>query len=234
MMQSKELNEDNKSIRSCSFYQLKTECLKRYNGNMLRIGLTGGIGSGKTTIASLLKENGIPIVDADIIAREVLKENTIILEAIKEKFGVKFIDENGELIRREFGNFIFKNPLKRLEYEEIIMPYIKKEIFNKMDEYERLGKKVCVVDAPTLIEQGLNKYMNFNILVWVDIQTQIERVKERDKLNHEEVLDRISSQMSLNEKRKVVDFIIDNTFTIEETKKQVEKLVGVIKNKPFH
>lgn len=230
MMQSRELNKDRKNIRLCSFYQLKTECLKRYNGNMLRIGLTGGIGSGKTTISSLLKEKGIPIVDADIIAREVLKEYPLILETIKEKFGTKFINENGELTRREFGNFIFKNPLKRLEYEEIIMPYIKKEIFDQMNEYEKLGEVACVVDAPTLIEQGLNECMDFNILVWVDTQTQIERVKERDKLKDEEVLDRINSQMSLNEKRKVVDFIIDNTFTIEETKKQVEKLVKVIKS----
>lgn len=230
MMQSRELNEDGKNIRLYSFYQLKTECLRRYNGNMLRIGLTGGIGSGKTTISSLLKEKGIPIVDADIIAREVLKEYPVIIETIKEKFGVEFIDENGELIRRKFGNFIFKNSLKRLEYEKIIIPYIKKEIFNQMNQYEKLGEMACVVDAPTLIEQGLNKCMDFNILVWVDRETQIERVKERDKLKYEEILDRINSQMSLNEKRKIVDFIIDNTFTIEETKKQVEKLVRVIKS----
>lgn len=230
MMQSRELNEDGKNIGLYSFYQLKTECLRRYNGNMLRVGLTGGIGSGKTTISSLLKEKGIPVVDADIIAREVLMEYPTILEIIKEKFGMRFIDPKGELIRREFGNFIFKNPVKRLEYEEIIMPYIKKEIFNQMDQYEKLGEVACIVDAPTLIEQGLNECMDFNILVWVDRKTQIERVKERDKLKYKEVLDRINSQMSLNEKRKIVDFIIDNNFTIEETKKQVEKLVKVIKS----
>ena len=93
---------------------------------MFKIGLTGGIGTGKSTVSKLFKDYGIPIIDADIISREVLKKYPEILEDIKNTFNDGFFDENGELKRREFGNYIFKFPNERIAYENIIIPYIKK------------------------------------------------------------------------------------------------------------
>lgn len=198
---------------------------------MLRIGLTGGIGSGKSTVSSILREKGFNIIDADVIAREVLLLYPIILEKVKECFGKNFFDESGQLKRKEFGNFIFAEEERRKHYEDIILPYIKKEIFHRIKRFEEEKNEICVLDAPTLIENGLHKEMNINILVWVDIDTQIERIKKRDDLLDTEIIDRINSQMSLEEKREFVDYIIDNSHTIERTKKELENTLKEIGRK---
>lgn len=195
---------------------------------MLKIGLTGGIGSGKSTVSLMLKKKGFPIIDADIVAREVLETYPQILEQVKKHFGYNFFNENGKLKRKEFGNFIFSKEDRKKDYENIIMPFIKNEIFNRITELEKEKEEVCILDAPTLIENGLHLKMDINILVWVDLKTQIERVKKRDVLSEDQVFNRINSQMSLEDKKKVVDYIIDNSGTIERTKRQVNKILQEI------
>lgn len=192
---------------------------------MIKVGLTGGIGSGKSTVSNFLSEKGIPIVDADVISRDVLILYKELSEKIKENFGDEFFDKNGIIKRRQLGNFIFKNEKSRKKLEEIIIPYIKKEIFDKIKKYEAEGQWMCVVDAPTLIENNLHTQMDKNILIWVDKKTQIERVMMRDLLSKDKVMDRIASQMSLDEKKKYVDFIIDNRGNIEDTKKQIKDVL---------
>ncbi|MCR3758256.1 dephospho-CoA kinase [Clostridium felsineum] len=195
---------------------------------MLKIGLTGGIGSGKSTISRIFKERQILVVDADNVARGELKEHPEILTDVKNKFGDSFFDERGEFKRKDFGNFIFSSDIHKKEYEDIIMPYIKKDIKRTMDLYESLNENVCVLDAPTLIESGIYKDMDINILVWVDQATQIERVKKRDGLSEKEVIMRINSQMSLEEKKTYVDFIIDNRKDFESTIKQIDRIMESI------
>ncbi|AEB75545.1 dephospho-CoA kinase [Clostridium botulinum] len=192
---------------------------------MIKIGLTGGIGSGKSTVSNILKSKNIPIIDADLISREVLHIYPQILEEIKNVFGKDFIDEKGNLKRRELGNYIFGKNVLRKKLENIIIPYIKKEIFKRVEEYSNLHKKVCVVDAPTLIEHHINESMDVNILVWVDEKTQIERVKTRDNMSEKEVLQRINSQMSLEEKSNYVDFTIDNSGYLNATKEQLDEIL---------
>ncbi|ACA45882.1 dephospho-CoA kinase [Clostridium botulinum] len=195
-------------------------CLK----SIFKIGLTGGIGAGKSTISEMIKEKNIPVIDADKISREVLKLYPEILIRVKEVFGKEFLDDNGDLKRREFGSYIFKNKNKRIEYENIIMPYITRETFKRIKLLEENKESICVLDAPTLIEQGLYKYMDINILVWVDKDTQINRVVKRDGLNRSEVMNRINSQMSMEEKKKFVEYIIDNSKDIENTKNELDKI----------
>ena len=108
---------------------------------MIKIGLTGGIGSGKSTVSFMLKEAGFNVIDADTIAKEVLVKYPEILEMVKINFGSGFFDWRGEFRRKEFGNHIFRFPKERKKYEGIILPYIKREIYEKIDYYE---KKVVI------------------------------------------------------------------------------------------
>ncbi|CDI50292.1 dephospho-CoA kinase [Clostridium tetani 12124569] len=208
---------------------LKEKYCVKNKGKFFKIGLTGGIASGKSTISNMFKSRGIDVIDADKIAREVLEKYPSILEYIKENFGEQYIDEFGNLNRREFGNHIFSiSKEERKKYENIIMPYIKLEIENQFKLYEKIGKKVCLLDAPLLIEQGMQKDLDFTLLSWVNKKIQIKRVGIRDNLQENEILNRIEAQIPLDEKRELVDFIIDNSNTIEETKVQVEKLFQFI------
>ncbi|SKA75251.1 dephospho-CoA kinase [Clostridium sp. USBA 49] len=195
---------------------------------MIKIGLTGGIGSGKSTVSNILKGYGYPIIDADIIARDILFKYPETLYNIKIQFGEKFFDEKGNLKRRELGNYVFKEQSLKQKLEDITLPYIKKEIFDQIEQYNKKGAKLCIVDAPTLIEVGLHKYMDYNILVWVDENTQIKRVKYRDLLSEDLIKDRIKMQMPLDKKKNYVDFIIDNTKTLIHTKEQVEEVLKKI------
>ncbi|MEL7597493.1 MAG: dephospho-CoA kinase, partial [Clostridiaceae bacterium] len=155
---------------------------------MIKIGLTGGIGSGKSTVTKMLLEKNIPVVDVDIISREVLELYPETLEEIRNTFGEEFIDEKGKLKRRELGNHIFKSNELRKKLENILIPHIKKEIFNRIERYNEMGESICVVDAATLIEHFIHKEMDFNILVWIDRELQIKRVMTRDKLQKDEIL----------------------------------------------
>lgn len=195
---------------------------------MLKIGLTGGISSGKSTVSNLLKEQGFTIIDADIIAREVLEIYPEILESVRKNFGEGFFDYRGTFLRKEFGNYIFKYSRERIKYEEIIMPFIKKEIFNKFEEYNKKGERVVILDAPTLIENNLQDSMDYNILVWVSKEVQLSRLTKRDTITNNEALNRIKSQMDLDSKKEFVNFIIDNSKDLNSTKEQVRDIVNIL------
>lgn len=196
---------------------------------MIKVGLTGGIGSGKSTVSKMLIEKGFPIIDADVISQDVLKKYPEILEKVKIEFGSGFFDWRGEFRRREFGNHIFRFPKQRKKYEGIIIPYIKKEILEALNEHEKKGSKIVILDAPTLIENNLQNNMDFVILVWVDGNTQIQRIKNRDKLGREEAINRINAQMSLEKKKEFASIILDNNGDLLNTKNQVEGLVEFFK-----
>jgi dephospho-CoA kinase len=196
---------------------------------MIKIGLTGGIGSGKSTVSTMLKEAGLPIIDADIIAKNVLEKYPEILEKVKIDFGVGFFDWRGQFRRKEFGNHIFRFPKQRIKYESIILPYIMREIEEELNSLEKKGEKKVIVDAPTLIENDLHKDMDYVILVWVDSNTQLQRVRSRDSLSREDAINRINAQMPLDKKKDFSNIIIENNDTLLKTKVQVESLVEFLK-----
>ena len=198
--------------------------------DIIKIGLTGGIGTGKSTISNMLIAAGFKVIDADLIARQVLMIYPEILEKVRIEFGEGFFDWRGEFRRREFGNHIFRFPKERIKYEEIIMPYIKNEIEMAFKRYEEKGERIVILDAPTLIENNMHKEMDYVILVWADSNTQIQRVKVRDKLNNTDAIGRVNAQMSLEEKKEVANIIIDNNKEIEKTKDQVNDLIDFLKN----
>ncbi|MDY4079920.1 MAG: dephospho-CoA kinase [Clostridium sp.] len=197
---------------------------------MIKIGLTGGIGTGKSTVSKMIMASGIKVLDADLVARNVLQVYPEIFQKIRIEFGDGFFDWRGEFRRKEFGNHIFRFPKERIKYEEIIIPYIKKEIYEALKRYEENGEKIIVLDAPTLIENGLHKDMDYVILVYADTNTQIQRVKARDRLSNGDVNTRINSQMQLEEKKKFANIIIDNNGDLVSTQKQVEGIIEFFKS----
>lgn len=197
---------------------------------MIKIGLTGGIGSGKSTVSFMLKEAGFNIIDADVIARDVLAKYPEILEKVRIEFGAGFFDWRGEFRRKEFGNHIFRFPKQRKKYEEIILPYIKKEIYEGISKLEKKKADFVIVDAPTLIENDLHKDMDYVILVWVDNNTQIQRVRSRDTLSREEAINRINAQMPLDRKKEFSNIVIENNDTLAKTKEQVDLLIDFLKS----
>ncbi|MEG2018153.1 MAG: dephospho-CoA kinase [Clostridium sp.] len=197
---------------------------------MLKVGLTGGIGCGKSTVSSMIKNQGIPVIDADMISRQVLLTHPKILLKIKETFGEKFFDEKGNFLRRKMGELIFSNEDKKKAYEAILMPYILKDIFEEIDEYDNMGEKICVLDAPTLIENNLHEEMDFVIVVVIMKELQISRVMARDDFTRDEAIKRINNQMSTEEKVKYADYLIDNGDTLEYTKFQVDSIIKELRD----
>ncbi|MBP2023142.1 dephospho-CoA kinase [Clostridium punense] len=202
----------------------------KQSSNIFLVGLTGNIGSGKSTVSNYLKEKGISVIDADVISREVMINHPDILTKIKLNFGDECFDQNGTLIRKKLGNIIFANQEKKNKLEEIIIPYIIKDIFAKVKEYADKGIDLCVVDAPTLIENNLHFYMNAIILVTVGREIQLKRVMERDSLSLKEATIRIDAQMKEEHKLKYADFVIKNDGTKEHAKKQLEEILILVDN----
>lgn len=196
---------------------------------MMKIGLTGGIGSGKSTASAMFESHGIKIIDADKISKEVLDKNPGILERVKSEFGSGFFDWRGEFRRKEFGNHIFRFPKQRVKYEAIIMPYIIENIKKQFEEYANKKEKMVILDAPTLIENKMQTDMDYVILVTAPVNIQIKRVMERDRLSKSDAVSRINAQMSVEEKREFANIIIDSSGELEKTQKQVEDIIDFLK-----
>ncbi|GFP75103.1 dephospho-CoA kinase [Clostridium fungisolvens] len=195
---------------------------------MIKVGLTGGIGTGKSTVSKILLESGFCIIDADQIAKDVLSKYPEILIKVRDDFGDGFFDWRGEFRRKEFGNHIFRFPKQRIKYENIIMPYIIKEINDSFDAYNKKGAGIVILDAPTLIENNMHEEMDFVILVWSDSNAQLSRLKLRDKLSQSEALNRINAQLPLDRKKEYANFIIDNSTSLIKTKEQVDDMIEIL------
>lgn len=189
----------------------------------LIIGLTGGIATGKSTISEMFREKGINVIDADIISREVLDIYPDVLSKIKDTFGHEYILGKG-IDRKKLGMLVFSDKEEREKLEKIIIPYIKQEIYKRVDNCKAHGDNIIIVDAPTLFENNLDKDMNKVILVYLDEELQIMRLMERDELSEQEAEDRISVQLPLDEKKKKSDYVIYNNRDMDFLEEQFNKL----------
>ncbi|EYE89213.1 dephospho-CoA kinase [Fervidicella metallireducens AeB] len=190
------------------------------------IGLTGGIASGKSTISNILKtEFHIDIIDADLIAREIVKKGSDILDKIAEEFGNEVINSDGSLNRKKLGEIVFSDEYSLNKLNKITHPVIEKHIKYEIDLKDKSGKKLCVVDAALLIEAGFYKLVDYVVLVCVNKETQLKRLMQRDKISEKEAFKRINSQMPLSDKVKYADFIIDNNGDLENVKLQTRKII---------
>ncbi|MBM7838481.1 dephospho-CoA kinase [Alkalihalobacillus xiaoxiensis] len=191
----------------------------------MRIGLTGGIASGKSLVSSYLKDKGYPVVDADIIAKRVVEPASPALDQIKAVFGQGMIDESGQLDRKKLGSVIFSDQTKREQLNKIVHPFVRSEMKREADEYEQNGHKVIFLDIPLLIENKLEYLVDQTWVVYVDQPTQLNRLITRDQSSEEEALQRISAQQSLEQKKAFATIVIDNRESKEETYRQVDEAI---------
>jgi dephospho-CoA kinase len=196
---------------------------------MFIIGLTGSIASGKTSISSMLEKMGFPIVDADAIARRVVEKGMPALERIKKEFGEEVLNSDGTLDRKALGQMVFSSSKKLELLNSITHPAIIEEINRNINALSDKGEKMCVLDAPLLIESGINGMADSVLLVYVDDRTQLSRLMNRDNISEELALKKISSQMGFEEKRKYADYVIDNSRSLDYTKAQLEKIIATIR-----
>ena len=192
---------------------------------MLKVGITGGIGSGKSTVTKMLRDKGFSIIDADIVATEVFIIYPEIVNKIKEEFGHEFFGDGDKLDRKKLGKYIFKSANLRKKLESIMMPFIIIEIQRRIKMCEEKKVQICFLDAPTLIENNLHTSMDVTILVWVSSSIQVQRVMFRDDLDVDETMDIIRAQMTIEEKKEFADFIIDNEGSIENTRMQLDTII---------
>jgi len=202
---------------------------------LIRIGITGGMGAGKTTVTRLYEEADILAIDADMVSRDVLEEYPEVHDYIRATYGEEYFLPNGDLDRRAFGRRVFSDPKALAEYEAAIMPFIIYEIkerFNYIDDATE--DEYAVLDAPLLFQVREHDVYDVSITVEMDEELTIERVMERDGLDREEVIARISQQMPRTQREELADYIITNNGTVEELKEKALKVLDEIRRKGSH
>lgn len=180
---------------------------------MFKIGLTGGIASGKSTVLTYFKDKGIPYIDADIVAREVVEPGTEGLKAIVDTFGSHVLHADGTLNREALGAIVFHNEEKRQLLNSCLKTHIRNRIMELTSQYEQGNTPILIYDIPLLIEGEWYTMMDEVWLVYVNEMTQIERLMSRNGYTREDALARINSQMRLDDKCAYADIIIDNNGT---------------------
>lgn len=189
------------------------------------IGLTGGIASGKSTVSNLFKMNGIPVVDADVVARDVLKKGTAGWKRVVAAFGEDILQRNGEVDRTRLGQIVFSDPAKRQLLNRLLAPYISYGIFWEVFKLWVKGCKVIILDVPLLFESKMDRWTKPVIVVWVDPETQLRRLMERDGTSEEASQNRVNAQMPLDWKRSNADIVINNVGSREDLNVNFRKVL---------
>ncbi|XP_024360618.1 dephospho-CoA kinase [Physcomitrium patens] len=195
---------------------------------MRLIGLTGGIASGKSTVSRHLESEGLPVVDADKVARVALDKNTWGWKRVVAAFGEGILRQDGEVDRAKLGEIIFNDPAKRGMLNRALQPCISLGLLYEVFKHWIRGTSVVIMDIPLLFEMKMNYLTNPVVVVWVDRTTQEARLTKRDNSTIEQARARIDSQLPLDMKREMADYVIDNSGTLEDTKMHVDKLKAII------
>lgn len=188
----------------------------------LVIGLTGGIASGKTTVADLFnQEFGIEIVDADIVARQVVEPNTLGLNAIIEKFGHQVIQHDGTLDRAKLREIIFSQPESKTWLNQLLHPMIRKQM---LDELTKVKSDYALLVIPLMVENNLQSLADKILVVDVDEETQIQRTVERDKVDASQAKSILASQASREQRLAIADYVIKNDAKNQKLLPQITEL----------
>ena len=190
----------------------------------LRLGLTGGVGCGKSTAAAVLKELGAAVVDADAISHSLTMAGGAAVEPILAQFGAQMGDGQGGIDRRALGELVFAQPQQRRALEGILHPAIQKEMMRQIDAADQEGAPVVVLDVPLLYECGLDALCDQVWVMSVDQEQQVLRVLKRDQISRDQALSRIRSQMPLEEKRDRAQRVVDTGRSEAEVKNELKRL----------
>ena len=192
---------------------------------MYRIGLTGSIATGKSTVTNMLKELGAFVIDCDKTARDVVAPGTRGLAKIEEVFGKDVVAADGSMDRVYIGDLVFRNPEMKKRLENILFPLIFEALDEELLRLERAGATpVVFLDMPLLYEVKYDSYVDEVWLVYVPFEVQLSRLMKRNGYTKEEALLRIHSQISVDKKKSLAQQVIDNSGTLEDTKEQVRSL----------
>ena len=192
---------------------------------MILVGLTGGVATGKSTVAAMLKQCGAVVIDADLLAREVVTPGKPAWKEIVATFGKSVLNSDGTLNRHALGAIVFRHPAKRLVLERMIHPRVAREQKRLTREAARnTPNTVVIYDVPLLFEAGIDKRVDITVVVTADRETQIARLKLRNGLSRAEAIRRIKSQMPLSKKIQLADHVIDGTLPLRQLRKQTAHL----------
>lgn len=183
------------------------------------IGLTGGIASGKSTVTEMFLAENIPVIDTDKIARELLEKGTDEYEQVVALFTSDILLTDQSINRKMLAKIVFANKTKRDQLNQIVHPGVYRAVDTFIDMYEELGKPVIVVDVPLLFETGFEAHCDATVLVYTTREKQLERLMDRDQIDYDYATMKIDAQISLEDKKERADYVIDNSFSILETKK---------------
>lgn len=195
------------------------------------IGLCGGSGSGKGAVSEIFAENLIPVIDTDAIYHSITSTPGECLDAISSEFGSSVV-KNGALDRPALAKIVFSSKNSeslRLKLNEITHKFVLDEVERLLSVYEKAGERMCVVDVPLLFESGFDKRCDITVAVIADIETRILRITNRDGINRESAFARINSQISAEELKSRVDFVIENNSDLSELRGAVISLIEKIK-----
>ena len=186
------------------------------------LGLTGSIASGKSTVSKKLKELGYKVIDCDAINHEILaKDNIGYLEVVRY-FGKDILDENLEINRKKLGTIIFNDSTLKEKLNQILHPIIKDRV---IEEIKKIDDGMVFLDCPLLFETDFHKLCDMNIVVYINLDTQIHRLMQRDGITFPDALKKIYAQMPLDEKLELADYVIDNCHSLGDLDWQIKQLL---------
>ena len=198
---------------------------------MRMIGLTGGIGSGKSTVSAYLREKKIPVVDADSISRQLTAPGSPLLPAVRILLGEKVFHEDGTLNRQAVADCIFSDRELLRSYEALITEETARRCLEELRQLEAEDRwPAAVLDAPLLFECEMQRYTDENWLVTCEKEMRIQRLMSRDGLGRKSILDRMANQLSDEEKLLLTDYVIDNSTNLTELYSQIDRLIERVKN----
>ena len=196
---------------------------------MLRLGLTGGIASGKSTVAAMLREMGFRVLEADVVSHKLFERGQDAHDEVLKEFGAEFADANGQIDRARLGALVFADPEKLKKLNAILHPRVEREILRVFDEWEKSGvKDAAFVEAALLVEAGISKKLDGLVVAYCRPEQQIERLQVRG-MSEKDARQRIAAQMPVEEKLRFATEKIDCSGTLEETRTQVRALASKLR-----